>query len=93
MKFTGEKKLGIALLIIGMVITVFTQIRINAFPSTTVFVNPSPDYPRWMPLEFTRWNGSLVLLRYQEVGLMLLVAGVTLLIRPFIFNRESARML
>ena len=89
MKFTGEKKLGFILLIVGMVIIVFIQIRINAFSSLTVDVNPSPDYPRWMPLEFTYWMGPIVLFRYQEVGLMLLVVGVTLLIRPFIFNREK----
>jgi len=44
MKFTGEMNLGIALLIIGMVITAFIQKRINAFSSLTVNVNPSPDY-------------------------------------------------
>jgi len=91
MKFTGEKNLGIALLIIGMVITVFIQIRINAFSSLTVNVNPSPDYPRWMPLEFTYWMGPPVLIRYQEVGLMALVTGMTLLIRPFIFNHEQLK--
>jgi len=91
MKFTVEKNLGFILLIVGIVITGFIQIRINAFPSSTVNVNPSPDYPRWMPLEFTHWNGPLVLLRYQEVGLMALVAGMTLLIRPFIFNHEQLK--
>ena len=87
MKFTGEKNLGVVLLIVGMFITVFTQIRINAFSSLTVDVDPSPDYPRWMPLEFTHWMGPIVLFRLQEVGLMVLVAGVTLLIRQFMFNR------
>ena len=88
MKFTVEKNLGSILLIVGFVITVFTQTRINAFPSLTIDVNPSPDYPRWVPLEFTHWNGPLVLLRYQEVGLMVLVAGATLLIRPFMFEHK-----
>ena len=88
MKFTCEKKSGVVLLIVGIVITVSTQIRINTFPSVIVDVNPGPDYPRWKPLEFERWMGPLELVRYQEAGLMVLATGVVLLIRPFIFNRQ-----
>ena len=89
MKFTFEMKFGVVLLIVGIAVTALTQIRINTFPSVIVDVNPGPDYPRWMPLEFERWMGPLELVRYQEAGLMALVAGVTLLIRPFVFNREQ----
>ena len=88
MKFTCEMKSGVVLLIVGIVITVSTQIRINTFPSVIVDVNPGPDYPRWKPLEFERWMGSFELVRLQEAGLMAVAAGVVLLIRPFIFNRQ-----
>jgi len=86
MKFTFEMKFGVVLLIVGIVVTAFTQIRMNTFPSVIVDVNPGPDYPRWMPLEFKEWGGPLELVRYQEAGLIMLAVGVTLLIRPFVFN-------
>ncbi len=89
MKLTFEMKSGVVLLIVGIAVTALTQIRINTFPSVIVDVNPGPDYPRWMPLEFREWMGPLELVRYQEVGLMVLTAGLALLIRPFIFNREQ----
>ena len=88
MKFTFEMKFGVVLLIVGIVVTAFTQIRMNTFPSVIVDVNPGPDYPRWMPLEFKEWGGPLELVRYQEAGLMVVAAGVVLLIRSFIFNRQ-----
>ena len=89
MKLTFEMKFGVVLLLVGIAVTALTQIRINMFPSVIVDVNPGPDYPRWMPLEFREWMGPFGLVRYQEVGLMVLTAGVVLLIRPFIFNREQ----
>ena len=92
MKFTCEMKSGFVLLIVGIVITVSTQIRINMFPLSMVFVTPSPDYPRWMPLEFKEWMGPFGFVRLQEAGLMALAAGVVLLIRPFIFERERATL-
>jgi len=88
MKFTFEKKLGFVLLVVGIVITTFTQILVNTIPPSTIFVTPSPDYPWWMPLKYKQWLGPFGLVRYQEVGLMALTAGVVLLIRPFIFNRQ-----
>jgi hypothetical protein len=91
MKFTFEMKSGVVLLIVGIAVTALTQIRINTFPSVIVDVNPGPDYPRWMPLEFKEWVGPLELVRYQEAGLMALAAGMVLLIRPFIFNREQLK--
>ena len=89
MKFTCEKKSGVVLLIVGIVITPLAQIQINMFPLLTVNVTPSPDYHRWKPLEFERWMGPFELVRLQEAGLMALVAGVVLLIRPFVFNRQQ----
>jgi hypothetical protein len=89
MKFTFEMKSGVVLLIVGIVITVSTQIRINTFPVSTIFVTPSPDYPRWKPLEYERWMGPFELVRLQEAGLMALSASVVLLIRPFVFNRQQ----
>ena len=82
MKFTCEKKSGVVLLIVGIFITAFTQILVNTIPPSTIFVTPSPDYPRWMPLKYKHWMGPFGLVRYQEVGLMALSAGVVLLIRP-----------
>ena len=92
MKFTCEMKSGFVLLVVGIVITVFTQIRINMFPLSMIFVTPSPDYPRWMPLEFEHWMGPFELVRLQEAGLMALAAGVVLLFRPFIFNRQQVEL-
>jgi hypothetical protein len=89
MKFTCEMKSGVVLLIVGIVITVSTQIRINMFPLLTVNVTPSLNYPRWKPLEFEHWMGPFELVRLQEAGLMALATGVVLLIHPFIFNRHG----
>jgi hypothetical protein len=89
MKLTFEMKSGFVLLIVGIAVTALTQIQINTFPSVIVDVNPGPDYPRWMPLEFKEWGGPLELVRYQEAGLIMLAVGVTLLIRPFVFNARA----
>ena len=91
MKFTFEMKSGVVLLMVGIAVTTLTQIRINTFPSVIVDVNPGPDYPRWKPLEFERWMGPFELVRLQEAGLMALAAGVVLLNRPFIFNRQQVK--
>jgi hypothetical protein len=89
MKLRGEMKFGVVLLLVGIAVTALTQVRINTFPSVIVDVNLGPDYPQRMPLEFKEWMGPLELVRYQEAGLMVLAAGVTLLIRLFVFNARA----
>jgi hypothetical protein len=64
MKLIFEMKSGVVLLLVGIAVTALTQIRINTFPLVIVDVNPGPDYPRWMPLEFKEWMGPLELIRY-----------------------------
>jgi len=91
MKFTFEMKSGVVLLIVGLVITAFTQIMINTIPPSTVFVTPSPYSPRWLPLKYKQWMGPFGLVRIQEAGLMALAAGVVLWVRPYIFNHEQLK--
>jgi hypothetical protein len=91
MKQKGEQIFGVVLLLVGMFITGFTQIRINTFSLSTVYVTPSPDYPRWMPLEYKHWMEPFGLIRCQEAGLMVLAAGVVLWVRPYIFSHEQLK--
>jgi len=89
MKLKDEVKFRFVLLIVGLVIIAFTQIMINTIPPSTVFVTPSPYSPLWLPLKYKQWLGPFGLVRIQEAGLIALAAGVTLLIRPFVFNYEQ----
>ena len=91
MKLEDEVKFRFVLIVVGLVITAFTQILINTIPPSTVFVHPSPYSPRWLPLNYKHWMGPFWVVRIQEAGLMALAAGFALWVRPFIFDHEQLK--
>jgi hypothetical protein len=94
MRITGEKKLGIILLMVGMVIIVGTQIMINKHGGL-VIVNITPvedePWPKWKPLEYTQLDCPSSLIYQQEVGIVVSTVGATLLIRPFVFESKQMK--
>ena len=93
MKLTVEQKVGIALLIIGVFVTVVTHVEMDKYPNSRTYrwdlhvyiydINPPP--------ELLVRESPIIVIRAQEAGLMVLGAGVALLIRPSIFNREQLK--
>ena len=83
-----------AILIIGVFVTVITHIEMDKYPNSLTYrwdlrgykydINPPPELlVRECPIS---------VIRVQEAGLMVSSAGVALLIRPFIFEREQATL-
>ncbi len=94
MRLTGEQKLGMTILIIGVFFTVLTHVEMDKYPNSRTLrwdlrgqkydINPPPELlVRECPIS---------VIRVQEAGLMISSAGVALLIRPFIFERERATL-
>jgi hypothetical protein len=93
MRLIGEQKIGIIILMIGTVIVVGTQIMINKHGGL-VHVNITPvedePWPDWKPLEYTQLDCPSYLIYQQDVGIVISTVGLTLFIRPLIFERERA---
>jgi hypothetical protein len=90
MKLTGEQKIGIILLVVGMVIVVGSQIMIEKHGLLTVNITPADieTWPKWKPLEYSRLDCPTSLIYQQEFGIVIATIGATLLVRPFIFESE-----
>ena len=90
MKYTGEQKIGVILLTVGMMIVVGSQFMIDKHGLLTVNITPVDieTWPEWKPLEYTRLDCPPALIYQQEFGITLATVGATLLIRPFVFESE-----
>ena len=81
MMLTGEQKIGVVLLCVGIIVSASLQIEIAKYTRTLFWQNYG---------EVTVVNCPAILIRTQMVGLIISTVGATALIRPFVL--ESERM-
>ena len=84
MRLLEEKTIGIVLFCTGIAVFVLTQMKISNYVCE-VFINPGPDWPKWMPLRQTLLTNCPVGLVYgQMIGVVISTVGATILVRKSI---------
>ncbi len=90
MGITGEQKLGVVILVIGVLVMVATQGEIERYPHQAVNINPGPGYIG--PLEFEILEAPSYLLYLQMSGVAMSSSGFTLLLSGWLRPHEKERV-
>jgi len=87
---TGEQKLGVFILVIGVLVMVATQGEIERYPRQAVDINPGPGYTG--PLSFEILEAPSHLLYQQMSGVAVASSGFTLLLGGWLRPHEKERV-
>ncbi len=89
MKLPNRPMLGIALLVIGLLISVDVRNSIRSYQGGVrqmEEVTPGPGYPFWMPISYEVMKVSDYLLRYLVIGVFTTTVGITI-VAPSLLKR------
>ena len=87
MKLPNRPMLGIALLVIGLLISVDVRNSILSYQGGVrqmEDVTPGPGYPFWMPISYEVMNVPDYLLRYLVIGVFTTTVGITIVASPLL---------